>query len=304
MEAEPPKADLPKRKRRWFQFSLRTLLILTAIVAIASAWLGKRIEQKRKERDAVAAIIESGGYVRYDYQYMNGRVDLNAEPAAAGWLRKLCGDNFFSEVVWVRANGTGVVFPDVLTELRVLELNKTNVGDAELVNLKRMTQLEELVLSETAVTDAGLACLEGLTRLRYLDVSATQVSDEGLAHLKDLTQLQNLSLRATRVTDTGLGRLGGLRQLQQLFLGGTQITDAGLIHLKGMTELQRLTLDGSKITDSGLKHIKALTKLQSLDLRESAVTAAGVADLQKALPNCVIYFYEPTRRGTGNRGRQ
>jgi hypothetical protein len=34
MEAEPPKADLPKRRRRWFQFSLRTLLITTVILAI------------------------------------------------------------------------------------------------------------------------------------------------------------------------------------------------------------------------------------------------------------------------------
>ena len=31
MEAEPSKADSPKRKRRWFQFSLRTLLIFTLI---------------------------------------------------------------------------------------------------------------------------------------------------------------------------------------------------------------------------------------------------------------------------------
>jgi hypothetical protein len=28
MESEPPKVDPPKRKRRWFQFSLRSLLIV------------------------------------------------------------------------------------------------------------------------------------------------------------------------------------------------------------------------------------------------------------------------------------
>jgi hypothetical protein len=28
MQTEPPKADPPKRKRRWFQFSLRTLMIV------------------------------------------------------------------------------------------------------------------------------------------------------------------------------------------------------------------------------------------------------------------------------------
>jgi hypothetical protein len=36
MEAEPPNIEPPKRKCRWFQFSLRTLMIFTGICAIAS----------------------------------------------------------------------------------------------------------------------------------------------------------------------------------------------------------------------------------------------------------------------------
>jgi hypothetical protein len=31
MQTEPPKADPPKRKRRWFQFSLRDLLALITL---------------------------------------------------------------------------------------------------------------------------------------------------------------------------------------------------------------------------------------------------------------------------------
>jgi hypothetical protein len=33
MQTEPPKADAPKRKRRWFQFSLRSLLIVVTLTA-------------------------------------------------------------------------------------------------------------------------------------------------------------------------------------------------------------------------------------------------------------------------------
>jgi hypothetical protein len=67
MEAEPPKADPPKRKRRWLQFSLRTLMMFTLICAVAAGWLGKRMEQKRSERDAAEAITKIGGQVVYDY---------------------------------------------------------------------------------------------------------------------------------------------------------------------------------------------------------------------------------------------
>ena len=38
MQIEPPKADPPKRKRRWFQFSLRTLLLFTIAFVVVLGW--------------------------------------------------------------------------------------------------------------------------------------------------------------------------------------------------------------------------------------------------------------------------
>ncbi len=52
MPTEPPKTELPKRKRRWFQFSLRSLLIFMPICVIGSVWVARRIEQKRKARES------------------------------------------------------------------------------------------------------------------------------------------------------------------------------------------------------------------------------------------------------------
>ena len=37
MQSEPPQADPPKRKRRWFQFSLRSLLIGVTVLAVICA---------------------------------------------------------------------------------------------------------------------------------------------------------------------------------------------------------------------------------------------------------------------------
>jgi hypothetical protein len=58
IQTEPTKANAPKRKRRWVQFSLRTLLIVTLICAIASAWVARRMKQKREERVVVEEILK------------------------------------------------------------------------------------------------------------------------------------------------------------------------------------------------------------------------------------------------------
>ena len=52
MQPEPPEADPPKRKRRWFQFSLRSLLIVVTLFCVAvGGYIGwqKKILKERKE---------------------------------------------------------------------------------------------------------------------------------------------------------------------------------------------------------------------------------------------------------------
>ena len=50
-----------KPRRRWFQYSLRTLLVLVTVLCV---WLGVTVNRARKQREAVAAIQELGGTVR------------------------------------------------------------------------------------------------------------------------------------------------------------------------------------------------------------------------------------------------
>jgi hypothetical protein len=161
MEAEPPKADPPKDKRRWFQFSLRTLLIGTLICAIPCALLGRKIERKRNERNAIEAIKALGGQVFYVHEEYPP-----TEPPGALWLRKVLGENFFDEIDSVELSESAITDDDVvilnsLPQLRGISARKTRISDAALETLKGSTQVQILTLSDTGVTDAGLECLKG-----------------------------------------------------------------------------------------------------------------------------------------------
>ena len=205
MQSEPFKADPPKHKRRWFQFSLRTLLIFTAIAAVSCGWLGKKIERKHQEQAAVNAIRKSGGSVDYDYESLKS--SKPSKPPGPDWLRKLIGENFFSEVEGVftsKATDADLERLEVLPQLKSLMLGgNQSYTDAGLMNLRRLPQLQALKLG-TEVTDAGLIHLSGLSELNWLDLEGTQVTDAGLVNLKGLIQLKTLSVLRTNVTDAGV----------------------------------------------------------------------------------------------------
>jgi Leucine Rich repeat len=228
MESEPPKIIPPTRKRHWFQFSLRSLLIFVIATAVFCGWAGKRIEQKRKEREAAETLVKFGGSVMYDYEK-----GTNSTPPGPDWLRKLFGENLFSEV-------SAVYFI------------RESVSDRGLTNLEALTRLQILSLYGCNFTDDGLAHIKGLTQLKHLSLAETNVTDAGLEHIERLTQLRKLLLADSNISDAGVEHLKGLAQLQELDLTGTDVTDAGLENLKRLTNLQSLGLDGANVTDAGV----------------------------------------------------
>ena len=188
-----------KPRLRWFQYSLRSLLLVMLLASIAMSWVAVRMQKARKQKEAVEEIKKSRGWVEY-------------HPGPA-WLRNLLGEDCFATVVHVS-----------------LHSQITDAGF--LKHLKGLTQLQQLDLNGTPVTDASLEHLKGLTQLQQLDLGGAQVTDAGLEHLKGLTQLQTLELAWTHVTDAGLEHLKGLTQLRTLDLNYTKVTDEGLKKLQ------------------------------------------------------------------------
>jgi hypothetical protein len=164
MEAEPPEADPPKRKRRWYQFSLRTLLIFMLVCAVPCAWLGRKLERKRREREIVRKIEARHGRALYDRKQIGDRWPTS-EPSGPAWARTILGDDFFDEIFLV-------------------DWSESDVTDADLAILTHLPHLEHLYLSKTSISDAGLANLKSLTELKNLYLWQTKVTDAGVKQFK------------------------------------------------------------------------------------------------------------------------
>jgi hypothetical protein len=209
-------ATTPKPRRRWLQYSLRTMMVLVLVFGVGFGWLAFQVQRTQVEQKAATAIEELGGWVEF---------------------RPASGDDLSGYV-------TGV------------QLGDTQVTDTGLAHLRGLTQLRWLYLHNTQVSDAGLAHLGGLTQLVNLDLDNAQVSDLGLVHLRGLTNIRILSLNNTQVSDAGLLHLRGLTQLQALGLARTQVSDAGLEYLRGLTQLRHLFLNNTRVTDASVAELQ------------------------------------------------
>jgi hypothetical protein len=55
----------PKPRRRWLQFSLRTLMVLLLVLGAGLGWLAHEAERARAQQKLAAAIQQLGGRVEY-----------------------------------------------------------------------------------------------------------------------------------------------------------------------------------------------------------------------------------------------
>src|SRR5688500_10507473 len=61
----PMSKTTPTRKRRWMQFSLRSLFVVTALLAV---WIGYHVNRARNQQKAVETVLRLGGTLYFDYQ--------------------------------------------------------------------------------------------------------------------------------------------------------------------------------------------------------------------------------------------
>jgi Leucine-rich repeat (LRR) protein len=270
-------------KRRWFQYSLRTFLVLVTCVALAIAWFANHARQRRA---ALESIRQAGGSIQMYYR----------EPNSETLLEKWFGRELFEPVMKVDLR-KGIVDNEllrhigVLKELKRLDLTDAQIDDEGLHGIAHLP-LVELWLQNTKITDAPAATLSQLKSLEFLQLNANSLTDAFLEHLEVLPELDNLGLRGTLVTNAGLKHLSRYPKLKKLYLYQTSVDDSGVLSLVGCQSLVQLDLGSTKVTNRVFEHLARLPNLEDVDLNASPVTTEAVLAFEKAHPKCDVEWYQ------------
>ena len=135
-------------RRRWLQFSLRTMLLLMVPVACVAAWMGAEYRKGLRQKEAIAWV-----------EKMRGQIEYDDEATQNDWRRQWFGE-------W---------FPE---SVKVIDFYYSESRDeiTDIAPLAELKNLERLGIVYTHVSD--LSPLTKLENLRQLLLYYIQVSLE------------------------------------------------------------------------------------------------------------------------------
>ncbi len=249
-----------KAIRRRFQFSLKTLLLLTALFGCG---LGPIVYQRHlaQQQQRIKAELE-------DHRIrLVGGEEQSQRP---GWLKAILGDDSagLDSFIHVYANtGPGAVQSrqpaiDKLNQLpraMTLEFPDKQINDEELSHYQWLTNVEGVHLDQSLITGDGLKYLRGYKNLQMVGLGATQIGDNDLKEIvQQHPKLKTLWLYNTRITDSGLPELRPLANLFWLNVGNTRVTDIGMKEIQEFQNLELLDIGNTSVTDAGLRELRPL----------------------------------------------
>lgn len=277
----------PPRNRRWFQFRLRTLLILTAVVGVVLSAVAVPLYQVRSEQSAATAIRKLGGYVRWDSR------------PSAGLVSRMLAWKFPQTVVDVSMThepltGSDLLFLKNLPNLDTLCLQGAGTTDADLQWLAESVHPRDLTLY-AAISDDGMKHLGRMTSIERLHVSSDTITDDGLQYLPGMQSLRTLSVEGTHITDRGFVHIGKCVELNGLCLYKTSATGAGLGHLAELKRLHSLCVLEDQIDDVWAQNARCISTLRDLQLNVRSMTDKGLADLASLNELVALHLHEMDR---------
>lgn len=216
-----PPGTTSRPRRRWLQYSLKSLLIVMLVFGV---WLGWKVNKAREQREIVEALAANKNAVSYDFSMdEDGNYIPRSSPPWPNWMESLLGRDFLCDVRGVDLSvegsprdqpesdlSTTLARLSTLPDLRSLALATVDPV-AHLESVGELRSLRHLTIYATSTNksslDRALASLRGLRRLKFLRIWSRDLTDEGLVHLQSLDGLRKLELDYAQVTRAGIERL-------------------------------------------------------------------------------------------------
>ncbi len=262
--------EKPARKRRWFLFSLGTLLV----IVLSVVWLYKHsisvvmdcYIQERVAEMLIEHMERNGGVWPRNWDELVEAQEICEARGRMGWtleeIRERCAVDFTatpSELVTAEVTDEAPPFRVV----RLVSGKSHNWSGGE-PNLRILEYLKSAAERPADYLHAARPVeSERAARKTLLDIEASWRLDQA-GHIVFVHM--GSPAGSPRFTDAELKHVATLSELRELILDHSNISDDGLVHLSGLTNLRTLYLSNTHVSDKGMQRLANMHRLEQLTL--------------------------------------
>lgn len=300
------------KNRRWYRYSLRSLLLVTLAAALVSWHIRSTLDGFEAEHATIAELRQK-------------RAVIKTAPAEPQWLWRLfprgvdsrCQHAIDADLGPIAKPSDDVVrMAGRLKHLEQLSVNSDAITDEAFTPYSALTRLKNLSLTGNFLTERALWHLTGAKNLRGLSLNCPRIGNEAVDVLEHFFSLRALEVNHTTIDDGGMPRMARLCGLAHLHLPPT-VSPAGLRYLSSLEhlrhfgfyfpagqppdalsvlrefpELEDIRIFGSGLRDADLGYIAEIPHLKTLSIHGGHLTIEGVAALKVASDLRSVSFHD------------